>query len=258
MRTQTQSAITVGFILALALGAAGCASTNASAQVDPPQPPKPTPPQPVVSAARFEKEYVLGVDDQIEVVVQRVPEVSRQVVVRSDGRISLPLLDDVEAAGLTFRALDERLTKLFSARLLTPEVTVIAVRVRQPVVYVAGEVNAGAAVPLHDAPTVAQAIVRAGGFRRSANTLQVTVIRLRADGHLEAIAVNAEGEGEAARFVGLRMMPLQADDIIIVPESGRSQFVRFMEDFVNRPLSGLTSILATYVNWMFIRELAEN
>jgi polysaccharide export outer membrane protein len=231
------------------MAASGCATTTSLREVEVPQT--------VRSAARFEKEYVLGVEDQIEVVVQRVPEVSRQVVIRSDGRISLPLLDDVPAAGLTFRQLDARLTELFAARLVSPEVSVIAVRLRQPVVYVAGEVNNPMAVALTDATTAAQAIVRAGGFRRSADTELVTIVRLRDDGYLEAIAAGGQIEGDAGRFMGLQMAPLQADDIIIVPESGRSQFSRFLEDFVNRPLIGLTSVFGTYVNWIWLRELAE-
>jgi polysaccharide export outer membrane protein len=247
-RQHSVAAVLCGLLLGL--GGAGCATTASVREVELPQA--------VRSAARFEKEYVLGVDDQIEVVVQRVPEVSRQVVVRPDGQITLPLIDDIPAAGLTFRQLDARLTELFAKRLVSPEVSVIAVRVRPSVVYVAGEVNNPMAVAINDAPTAAQAIARAGGFRRSASTENVTIVRLRADGYLEAIPAAGAIEGEAGRYMGLRMAALQPDDMIIVPESGRSQFTRFLEDFVNRPLAGLTSVFSTYVNWVFLRELVED
>lgn len=247
---RTRAHLMLGALALAAFGAAGCATTSSVREVEMPQV--------LRSAQRFEKEYVLGVNDQIEVVVQRVPEVSRQVVIRSDGRISLPLLDDVVAAGLTLQQLDDRLTELFSKRLVDPEVSVIAVRVRQPMVYVAGEVNAPAAVPLAEAPTAAQAIALAGGFRRSASVDNVTIVRLRDDGYLEAVPAGGGIKGEAGRFMSMRLTPLQPDDIIIVPESGRSQFVRFMEDFVNRPLVGLTSVFGTYVNWIVLRELRQD
>ena len=250
MTERVYSVAGVMCLFIVGLAAAGCATTTSVREVEAPQT--------IRSAARFEKEYVLGVDDQIEVVVQRVPEVSRQVVVRPDGQITLPLLDDVAAAGLTFRQLDARLTELFAKRLVSPEVSVIAVRVRQPVVYVAGEVNNPMAIAFTDAPTAGQAIARAGGFRRSASTENVTIIRHRADGYLEAIPAAGPIEGDAGRFMGLRMAALQPDDMIIVPESGRSQFTRFLEDFVNRPLAGLTSVFSTYVNWVFLRELVED
>src|SRR5262249_10774254 len=67
------------------------------------------------SETRFTKQYVLAPGDQIEVVVRAVPEVSRTVVIRPDGNISLPLLNDVMAAGMTAQELDANLTRLWSA-----------------------------------------------------------------------------------------------------------------------------------------------
>src|SRR5207302_6366962 len=121
----------------------------------------------VQSSIRFRKEYVLAPGDQIEVVVRRVSEVSRAVFIRPDGLFSLPLLQDVPAAGLTPRELSIKLKELFSARLLDPEINVIPMQVRQPVVYVVGDVNNVVATPFRDAPTAIQAITLAGGFRRS-------------------------------------------------------------------------------------------
>ena len=72
------------------------------------------------SEARFRKEYVLVPGDQVEILIRRVPEVSRKVTIRSDGFISLSMLDEVSAAGLTPRELDAKLTGLFSARVVDP------------------------------------------------------------------------------------------------------------------------------------------
>lgn len=218
----------------------------------------PAPPEVVQSAARFRKEYVLAPGDQIEVAVRRVAEVSRNVVIRPDGYISLPILQDVPAAGLTARELSEKLTELFSARLVNPEVNVIPIVVRQPMVYVVGDVNAaaGVAVPFREAPTAIQAITLAGGFRRSAAASDVAIIRLTEDGYFQAILVGAMGGGQPGPFVALRSALLQPDDIVFVPENGRSQVARFLDDFVNRPLSSFNAVFGTYVNFRLIQRLS--
>ena len=214
-------------------------------------------PAPVVlrSEGRFQKEYVLAPDDQVEVVVQRVPEVSRSVLIRPDGRLSLPLLDDVQAAGLTISQLDAKLTELFSARLVAPEVTVIGLRLRPPMVFVSGEVTSPSAIPLRDAPRAADAIARAGGFKRSASVKEVTIVRLRADGHLEAVVIGRPGESETVSMTALALVTLEPDDIILVPESDRSRYTRFVDDFVNRPLTGLSLVLNSYMSWFILRGL---
>jgi len=212
-------------------------------------------PQVTQTETRFRKEYVLIPGDQIEVIVRRVPEVSHQVTIRPDGFISLPLLNDVSAAGLTVHELEAKLTTLFAARLLNPEVTVIASKVRDPVVYVAGETNLVAAIPLREAPTAIQAIALAGGFRRSAASRDVTIIRLTEDGHLQAIPVVTEVGGQPGAYMALRSSLLQADDIVFVPENGRSQVTRFLDDIVNKPLVGVSSSLGVYANFKLIKVL---
>lgn len=245
-----------GTILLLCLGSlavSGCVSSTI--------PRKETPAinalQPVTTAVRFRKEYVLAIGDQVEVSVRPVSDLSRTVVVRPDGYISLPLIKEVMAAGLTVPELDSKITELYSGRLNKPEVTVIATSVRQPVVYVLGDVNNNAAaVPLRDAPTAMQAIALAGGFKRTAAARDVTLIRLSDDGYLHAIPVAKPPlHGQPAPYVALRSATLQPDDIVFVPENGRSQIARFLDDFVNRPLAGLNAIAGTYVNFRLIRLL---
>jgi len=207
--------------------------------------------------ARFRKEYVWRPGDQVEVVVRRVPEVSRTVTIRPDGFLTLPLLDDVKAAGLTAAELKTELTKLFSQRLLEPEVTVIAVQVPPAVVYVVGDVGNNLAVPLRNATTAIEAITYAGGFKRTAKLDDTAIIRLDEDGLIRAIPVANEAKGQPGPVIGLRSTLLQADDIVFVPESGRSQVARFLDDIVNRPLSSLTGIFGLYVNFRLTRLIAD-
>lgn len=222
-----------GYAFLLACGAvvlSGCAGSRTSAE-------RIAVPQAVVkSSVRFQKEYVLAAGDQIEVAVWRVPEASRTLIIRPDGFITLPIVNDVQAAGLTARELSERLTTQFATRLVRPQVSVIAMQVRQPVVYVAGDVTTPMTVPLRTAGTAMQAISAAGGVRRSGSEGDVTVIRLAESGFLEAIPVESGADGQPGPYMGLAAMQLQPDDIVFVPEHGRSQVVRFLDDIVLKPL----------------------
>jgi polysaccharide biosynthesis/export protein len=210
----------------------------------------------VKSSARFQKQYVLVPGDQIDVVVRRAPEVSRGVVVRPDGFVTLPLVNDVKAAGAAPMELASHIEELLAKRLNSPEVTVITTNVRQQVVYVTGDVNSPAAVPLSHAPTALQAIALAGGLKRSAAVRQVALIRLGADGYLSATEINVAGEGQPDPLLAFGAIGLEADDVIFVPESGRSQFARFVDDFLNRPLGTLNSIVGTYANFRLISIIA--
>lgn len=216
----------------------------------------PVAPEVVETSQRFRKEYVLAPGDQIDVVVRRSPEVSRSVAVRPDGFISLPLLDDVQASGLTIAELDASLTEQFAQRLVEPEVTVIATNVREPKVYVIGEVTAPSAVPLREAPTALHAITLAGGMRVSAAKRDVAIIRLSADGYLRAITVPVEAIGQSGAYMALSVTLLQPDDVVFVPESGRSQFLRFTDDFILRPLATFNSLFSSFISFRLIQVLA--
>jgi protein involved in polysaccharide export with SLBB domain len=212
----------------------------------------PADPVTATSTARFRREYVFAPGDQIEVLVRKVPEASRTVMIRPDGQISLPMLDEVPVAGLTTSELNAKLAQLLSVRLVNPEVHVIALATRPPAVYVMGEVNAPSSIPFRDAPTAMQAISRAGGFRRSAATHSIEIIRLLEDGHLQAKPVTVEAHGQAGPMLALGSTMLEPEDMVFVPENGRSQFSRFVEDFINRPLAGVTSVVAAYLNFKLI------
>jgi len=214
-------------------------------------------PHVVESVERFKKEYVLAPGDQIEITVRRVPELSRTQIIRPDGNITLPVVNQLKAAGLTAVELNTKLEELFAARLVAPEITVIPTLVRQPVVYVSGDVASSIAVPLRDAPTVIQAITLAGGFRRSAAARDVAIIRLNGDGHLQATTIPVGDRSQPAPFMALRAAPLQADDIVFVPESGRSQMARFLDDFINRPLQGVTGVVGTFESFKLISYISK-
>lgn len=199
-------------------------------------------PEIVQSTVRFQKEYLLFAGDQIEISVWRVPEVSRSVTIGPHGKISLPLLQDVQAAGLTARELADELKKRYAPRLLNPEVTVIPLTVRQPVVYVLGDVKNPTSIPYRNALTALQAIGVAGGFLRTSAQDDVSIVRLSKDGYVRAIPIDADAGGQPGPYIGFALTQLEPDDIVFVPENGRSQIVRFLQDLVLLP----TQLLLNY------------
>lgn len=128
-------------------------------------------------AARQDSTYVIGPEDVLDVSVWREANVSRTVPVRPDGKISLPLLNDVQAAGLTPMQLQAVVTEGLKKFISDPQVTVIVAQINSKRVYVLGEVGRpGAFVMLPDM-TVLQAISSAGGFSQFAKMRGVYVLR---------------------------------------------------------------------------------
>ncbi len=155
-------AIIAGCLLALAMAACG-------------RPIQPPPPEPT----GVEKTpYLIGPSDILAINVWKNPELSLpQVPVRPDGRISAPLVNDIQAAGLTTEQLKQVLTEKLSEFVSAPEVTVVVVQINSRKVFVLGEVSRPGPVPLVHDMRVLDAISVAGGFNTFADKNKVKVIR---------------------------------------------------------------------------------
>lgn len=121
--------------------------------------------------------FVIGPEDVLMVRVWREPEHSGIVTVRPDGKITLPLLGDIQAGGLTPDQLDRQITQSLSKLINNPDVIVSVQAVRSKRYYVTGEVNKPGAYPLVVPTTVLEALSLAGGFRDFANKKNITVLR---------------------------------------------------------------------------------
>jgi len=124
-----------------------------------------------------ESTYVIGPQDVVEISVWKEAEVSRTLPVRPDGKISLPLLNDVQAAGLTPVQLQAELTEGLKKFITAPQVTVIVREVNSRRVFVIGEVTHPGAFPMLPSMTVLQAISTAGGFSQYAKLSGIYVLR---------------------------------------------------------------------------------
>jgi polysaccharide biosynthesis/export protein len=127
--------------------------------------------------ANDDANYVIGAEDVLTVNVWKETDVSRSVPVRPDGKISLPLLNDVQAAGLTPQQLAASIRDGLKKYMADPEVTVIVTAVNSRRVYVMGEVTHPGVVPLTHGMTVLQALASAGSFTQFANIKAMYVLR---------------------------------------------------------------------------------
>ncbi len=128
-------------------------------------------------AATEDPGYTIGEEDVLAINVWKEPEISRTVPVRPDGKISLPLANDVQAAGLTPMQLSMVITERLRKFLADPQVTVIVTAINSRRIYLVGEVARAGAFPMLPNMTVLQALSSAGGFTQFANLKGIYVLR---------------------------------------------------------------------------------
>ena len=122
-------------------------------------------------------EYVVGEGDILRINVWKEAEISQSVAVRPDGKISLPLLDEIRVAGLTPRQIQVLITERLRKVLTNPQVTVTVTEVRSKMVYITGEVGKPGAYPVVAPTNVLQLIARAGGLTQFANHKRIYILR---------------------------------------------------------------------------------
>lgn len=137
------------------------------------------------SPAAADTAYLIGPEDVLDINVWKEPDVSRLVPVRPDGKISLPLVNDVQAAGSTPQQLAATVTEKLRKFLTDPQVTVIVAAINSQRVYVVGEVLRAGAFPLIPGMTVLQALSSAGGFSTFADVKRIHVMRVVNGKHTE-------------------------------------------------------------------------
>ncbi len=167
-------------------------------------------------AADSSEQYILGAGDILDVMVYGESELSKAVFVRIDGRISLPLAGEVQAAGLTPAELSESIAEKLARFLEEPEVSVILAESRSKVYYILGQVERPGEYSITRKVTVIQAIARAGGFREWAKKDRIMIVS------------GPEGEEEEEIFyfnydkflkqdAEGRNMVIQPGDTIVIP-----------------------------------------
>jgi polysaccharide export outer membrane protein len=141
--------------------------------------------KPSVTPATTDPAYVIGPQDVLDINVWKEPDMTRVVPVRPDGKISLPLINDVQAAGVTPQQLAADITTKLKKFLTEPQVTVIVSAINSQRVFVIGEVIHAGAFQLVPGTTVLQALANAGGFTTFANVKKIHVMRVVNGKHVE-------------------------------------------------------------------------
>jgi polysaccharide biosynthesis/export protein len=205
IRTQSVFVFLMVFMTVMVLGVAGCQ--------------KGLPPKSEVLSRAYPSEFLLGPEDVLEIVVFRNADLSRQVVVRPDGMISMPLIGDVPAAGLSADQLAERIAKRLKEFKENPAVSVSVKEINSYNVFVLGEVVKPGKYQLKSYTTLLQAISLAGGFTPFAAKNKLQVVRHISNGNGAWKEVRLampyddilRGRGDPDYFM------IKAGDTIVVP-----------------------------------------
>jgi len=168
------------------------------------------------AAARpHDSSFVIGNDDVLAINVWKEPDVSRSIPVRSDGKISLPLVGELQAAGQTPAKLEQDIAARLRNYISEPEVTVIVQQINSQKINILGMVNKPGSYVLAGSMTVLDALALAGGFRDFAKQKSIYVLRQTADGTQTRLPFNykevAKGTNPAQNI------KLQPRDTIVVP-----------------------------------------
>lgn len=160
-------------------------------------------------AMGVDRNYILGVGDQLEVEVFNVPEYSGSQRVLADGSLNLPAIGKVPVAGLTIEAAETAIATRYQSELRYPRITLVLQQPRSFQVTLSGEVNSPGAYTLDGGqfPTLVQAIQASGGLTYAANLRQVQIRRLSPSGARQTVAVDLWEllqNGDASQNIALR------------------------------------------------------
>lgn len=173
------------------------------------------------AAVQASTEYVLRAGDELDIRCYAIPELNQTVRIRPDGKVSLVLLDDVEASGRTAEQLGESLSELYSKHFKTPHITAVVRNFYNFNVYVGGNVVHPGLVPLSGGLTAAAAVIQAGGLKDEESAKMLLVLRPSAQDSPTILRLNLEDVLTGGRAD----VPLRASDVLFVPKTSISVYV---------------------------------
>ncbi len=183
----------------------------------------------------YEPQYLLYPGDQIDIVVSSAPELSRTLTVGPDGRISMPMVSPIMAAGRPLTYIQEQLKAELAKQLRDPTVAVTSRAFAPQQVFVGGQVTQQGSYTLPGPIGSLEAILMAGGFLPSAKTSEVVVLRRAPNGGLMMRVINHKHGMKNIRSYADNMQ-LRRGDIIFVPRSGISEVGLFMQQYLRDAL----------------------
>jgi polysaccharide biosynthesis/export protein len=162
------------------------------------------------------QEYWIGPEDVLDITVWRNADLSKQVLVRPDGRVSLPLIGDITAVGKTAAELAEVISAKLKEFKENPQVSIVVKEVNSYAIYVLGEVAKPAKYPLKSKTTILQAITLAGGFLPTAARNKLVVFRFGENGEKD-VKLRASYDDIVLRDEAGQNITLKPGDTLVVP-----------------------------------------
>jgi polysaccharide export outer membrane protein len=159
-------------------------------------------------------DYVIGPDDVLGIVFWRDAEMSGDVTVRPDGLITLPLINDIKAAGLKPEELSEQVRQAATKFIDDPNVTVVVRQIKSRNAFITGEVARPGPYPLSSQMTVLQLIAVAGGLSEYADRKNITITRTQG-GKVEALRFNYQDVSRGKNLA--QNVVLKPGDTVVVP-----------------------------------------
>jgi polysaccharide biosynthesis/export protein len=190
------------------------ASQSSPSQKNEPKTSNASSPTTPVRSASTDTSYKIGPQDTLQIDVWKEPEITRTIPVRPDGKISLPLLNDVQAAGLTAMQLAGVIREGLTKYLVNPQVTVTVTNINSRRVFLTGELSRTGALPLLPNMTVLEALSSAGGFTPFARTKDIYILRM-VDGKQVKYPFHYKDVVKGKRPE--ENILLQPNDVIVVP-----------------------------------------
>jgi polysaccharide export outer membrane protein len=200
-------------------GAAAPQAAGTAAIAADKRPPATPPAVPGTNDVKPPTDYEIGIDDVLSIVFWKDKDLTTEVTVRPDGMISLPLLNDVHAAGLTPDRLRDIITETATKYVEDPTVTVIVKTINSRKVFITGQIGKPGAYPLMGGMTISQLIALAGGLGEYADREHITVVRgsqRRPDGSPWSYTVNYTDLLKRVRLTQ-NNLELKPGDTILVP-----------------------------------------
>lgn len=175
-------------------------------------------------------EYHIRAGDQLAIKFFYQPELNDEVIVRPDGHVSLQLVRDVKAEGLTIPAFTKVLTEAYGRELNNPQISIV-LRATGARIYVDGEVNRAGTLVYLERMNVLQAVSEAGGLKETARADQVLVIRPNGDAPPSIFEVNYK---KALKGDLTQLAMLRPSDIVVVPRSRVSNLNSWVDRFLRK------------------------
>jgi polysaccharide export outer membrane protein len=205
--------LTVAFVASLSI-ATHTAFAQSSVAVSPPVGAPARPSQPLPTGVPLPSDYVIGPDDVLSIIFWRDKDMSVDVAVRPDGNVTLPLVNDVAAGGLTPEQLRDRITQAAVRYIEDPTVTVVVKQINSRKVFITGMVGKVGAYPLSGPMTVLQLISMAGGLGEFAKEKEIVIMRTE-NGKPRALRFNYKDVIKGRNLQ--QNIELKPGDTVVVP-----------------------------------------